>query len=332
MTKTTAATIQRSLFIICLFLLFYAGTCNRGYKRILEEKKKEEAEAAKKKAEGEHTRNLLKLIKGIHYTEVKRVFDNGMTFSPVGYQLVPEWRISFPSVDSVNIFSPKLNKFLNAPVMFDHDSIFNVAWAWLKLRYIKKDSLQFMVLHVHDDTIVNEKVHVFMTFYTNSYIKDVLHSDTLNLWRPSRSDTNYIRKKVAWANSIPDSAFAGTDPPVLKSRSPLVTVRKKPVEDAVDGGKSYDAYLSPTYDITIHHAYQDFGYEYTAFVDEKGNITFRKSLEDLSMSQEFEDNIITAMKGITDSYLKLYVATTPAKTLGMPHKCIIFLNVSGYKK
>jgi hypothetical protein len=327
---SAAAGIKRSLFLVCLFLLFFAGRCNRGFRKIAEEKEKEEAEAAKMKAEGEHTRNLLKEIKGIHFTEVKRVFDNGMSFSPVGYQLVPEWRISFPSVDSVNIFSPKLNKFLNAPVMFDHDSIFNVAWAWLKLKYIKKDSIQFMVLHVHDDTIVTEKVHVFMTFYTNSYIKNVLHSDTLKLWRPSRLDTNYIRKKVAFATNIPDSAFAGTDPPVLKSLSPLVTVKKKPVDDAVNGGKIFDAYLSPTYEITIRHAYQDFGYEYTAFVDEKGNITFRKSLE--YMSPEFEKNIITAMKGITDSYLKLYVAATPAKTLGIPHKCVIFLNVSGTKK
>ncbi len=333
MIKTSAVkAIKKSLFIVFLFLLFFDGKCNRGYRKVAQEKAKEEAAAAKKRIEAEHTKNLLKLVRGIHFTEVKRVFDNGMSFSPVGYQLVPEWRISFPSVDSVNIFSPKLNKFLNAPVMFDHDSIFNVAWAWLKLKYIKKDSMQFMVLHVHDDTIVTEKVHVFMTFYTNSYIKDVLHSDTAKLWKPGRRDTDYIRKKAVFANHIPDSAFAGTDPPALESRSPLVTVKKKPVDDPVLGGKSYDAYLSPAYDITIHHAYQDFGYEYTAFVDEKGNITFRKSLEDLSMSQEIARNVIAAMKGITDSYIKLYVAATPAKTLGIPHRSIIFMNVVGYKK
>jgi len=289
----------------------------------MEEKEKKEAEAI-------HTKNLLKTIQGIHYTEVKRVFDNGMSFSPVGYQLTPEWRISFPSVDSVNIFSPKKNKFLNAPVMFDHDSIFNVAWAWLKLKYIKKDSIQFMVLHVHDDTIVDENVHVFMTFYTNSYIKNILHSDTLHLWHPSREDTAYILKKTALAHSNRDSAFAGTDPPVLRSRSELLTVSKEGVAADVEGGKAYDAYLSPTYDIVIHHAYDDFSYSYTAFVDEKGTITFRKSLQ--MISPEFKKSTLEAMSGITDGYLKLYLDVSPARTLGIPHTSIIFLNVVGYKK
>jgi len=324
MHKTLAGIyLKRTTLILFLFILFFAGRCNRGYRKIMEEKERKEAEAT-------HTKNLLKTIQGIHYTEVKRVFDNGMSFSPVGYQLTPEWRISFPSIDSVNIFSPKKNKFLNAPVMFDHDSIFNVAWAWLKLKYIKKDSIQFMVLHVHDDTIVDEKVHVFMTFYTNSYIKNVLHSDTLKLWRPSREDTAYILKKTAFANANRDSAFAGTDPPVLRSRSLLVTVSKEGVADDVEGGNAYDAYLSPTYDIVIHHAYEDFSYSYTAFVDEKGTITFRKSLT--FISPEFKKSTLDAMSGITDGYLKLYLKVSPARTLGIPHTSIIFLNVVGYKK
>jgi len=331
MIKTSALkAIKKSLFIVFLFLLFFDGKCNRGYRKIAEEKAKEEAGAAKKKIEAEHTKNLLKLIRGVHFTEVKRVFDNGMSFSPVGYQLMPEWRISFPSVDSVNIFSPKLNKFLNAPVMFDHDSIFNVAWAWLKLKYIKKDSMQFMVLHVHDDTIVTEKVHVFMTFYSNSYLKDVLHSDTAKLWKPSREDTAYIVKKTALAKSNRDSAFAGTDPPVLRSRSSIITVSKEAVTDDVEGGKAYDAYLSPTYDIVIHHAYENFSYLYTAFVDEKGTITFRKSLT--FIMPEFKKSTLEAMTGITDGYLKLYLDVSPARTLGIPHTSIIFLNVVGYKK
>jgi len=323
----TSVTIYRSLFIIFIFILLFAGRCNRGFKKIADENAIREA---KKEAEATHTKKLLKSIKGIHYTEVRRQFDNGLSFSPVGYQLVPEWRISFPSIDSVNIYSPKKGRFLNAPVMFDHDSIFNVAWAWLKLKYIKKDSIQFMVLHVHDDTIVTEKVHVFMTFYTNSYIKDVLHSDTGKLWRPSRSDTTYIKAKTLLADKIADSAFAGTDPATLTSKSPLLTVKKEAVPDDLDGGKSYDAYLSPTFDIVIHHAYEDFSYSYTAYVDEKGIITFRKSIN--FISPEFVEAYTTAMKGITDGYLKLYLNVTPGKTLGIPHRSIIFLTVVGYKK
>jgi hypothetical protein len=247
----------------------------------------------------------------------------------VGFQLVPEWRISFPSGDSVNIYSPKKGRFLNAPVMFDHDSIFNVAWAWLKLIYLKKDSLQFRVLHVHDNIIQDEKVHVFMTFYSNTYIKNVLHADTAALWKPTRKDTLYIRAKALLANKIPDSAFAGTQPASLISKSPLLNISREPVPDVVDGGKSYDAYLSPTFHIVIHKAYDDFAYTFTAFVDDKGTLVFRNSSQ--FMMPEFKKSTLEAMKGITDGYLKLYLDVKPGKTLGIPHTSIIFLNVEGYK-
>src|SRR6185503_5022952 len=297
----------RSLAVLFTFVLLFAGKCNRGYRKIAEENEKKAAAAA-------FTKNLLKKIKGIGYTEVKRTFDNGLSFSPVGYQLTPEWRISFPSIDSVNIYSPKKGKFLNAPVVFDHDSIFNVAWAWLKLKYIKKDSIQFMVLHVTDRVIHDEKVHVFMTFYTNDYIKNVLHSDTNKLRAPSRKDTLYIKAKSAIANKILDSAFAGTAPPVLRPKSALVSVKKETVPpDDPNGAKIYDEYLSPTYDVVIHHAYDNFSYSYSAFVDDKGIITFRKSLTYLY--PEFRKPYTEAMKGITDGYLKLYLDVTPAKTL-----------------
>lgn len=316
--------ISRNFILLFAFILFFAGKCNRGYRKIVAEKEKKAAEAA-------FTKSLINKIKGIKYTEVKRTFDNGLSFSPVGYQLTPEWRISFPSGDSVNIYSPKKGRFLNAPVVFDHDSIFNVAWAWLKLKYIKKDSIQFMVLHVSDNIIHDEKTHVYMTFYTNDYIKNVLHADTLKLRRPTRLDTQYIKEKALLAARIPDSAFAGTSPAVLKPKSPLISVKKETMPpDDVNGGKVYDDYLSPTYDIVIHHAYEDFSYSYTAFVDDKGVIAFRKSTT--FISPEFKESSITAMKGITDGYLKLYLDVTPGKTLGIPHRSIIFLNVVGYKK
>jgi len=314
--------IQRYFFASIIFILLFAGRCNRGLRII-------QAEKAKKEAEAKRTKNLIKAIRGIKYTEVSRKFDNGLSFSPVGYQLIPEWRISFPSNDSVNIYSPKKQKFLNAPVVFDHDSVFNVAWAWLKLIYLKKDSIQFMVLHVHDNIIQDEKVHVFMTFYANDYIKNVLHSDTATLWKPTRKDTLYIKAKTLLAGKIPDSAFAGTEPVILRSKNKLVTVTKQAVDDEIDGGKSYDAYLSPTYNIVIRKAYDDFSYSYTAWVDEKGKLTFRKSLD--IVMPEFKESTITTLKGITDGYLKLYLDVSPAKTLGIPHNSIIFLNVRGIK-
>jgi len=215
--------------------------------------------------------------------------------------------------------------------MFDHDSIFNVAWAWLKLKYIKKDSMQFMVLHVTDKVIDEEKVHVFMTFYTNSYIKNVLHSDTNKLRAPTRKDTMYIKAKSALANKIPDSAYSATDPVVLRSKSPLVTVRKDvtPADD-VNGGKVYDNYLLPTYTIVIHHAYEDFSYFFTMYVDQNGVMTFRKANQ--VISPEFLQSTLTAMKGITDGYFKLYLDVKPGNTLGIPHTSIVMVNAIGYKK
>jgi hypothetical protein len=312
------------LYILLIaFSLFIVSCRHHVPERVqFEEKRKEDTKKAKA---------LLKSIQGIKYTEVKRNFDNGLSFSPVGYQLVPEWRISFPSTDSVNIYSPKLKKFLNTPVIFDHDSVYNVAWAWLKLRYIKKDSIQFMVLHVHKNIIQDEKTHVFMTFYTNDYIKNVLHADPAKVWKPSRKDTIYIKAKALLAAKIADSAFAGTQPAVLKPKTPLITVKKEVTPpDDVNGGMEYDDYLSPTYEVTIHKAYTDFYYSYTAFVDDQGIITFRKSL--LVTMPEYKESSDNAMKGITDGYLKLYLDVTPGKTLGIPHKSIIFLNVTGTKK
>jgi len=309
--------------LLTAFLLFITSCKQHVPERVRFEKKRKE-DAIKAKA-------LLKSIQGIRYTEVKRTFDNGLSFSAVGYQLVPEWRISFPSTDSVNIYSPRKKRFLNTPVIFDHDSVYNVAWAWLKLKYIKKDSIQFMVLHVHDNVIQEEKTHVYMTFYTNDYIKNVLHADTANMLKPSRRDTAYIKAKILKAQNTLDSAFAGTEPAVLKARSPLISIKKEVTpEDDVDGGMSFDDYLSPTYNITIQKAYDNFTYMYTAYVDEKGTLIFRKSIQ--AMYPEFREATISAMKGITDGYLKLYIDVKPAKTLGIPHTSIIILNVTGVKK
>jgi len=316
--------LSGNILIFLVFLSLTSARCNRGYREIQDEKAKKAVEAA-------HTKNLIKQIKGIKFTEVRRQFDNGLSFSPVGFQLVPEWKISFPSIDSVNIYSPKKGKFLNAPVVFDHDSIFNVAWAWLKLIHLNKDSLKFMVLHVTNNVIDDEKVHVFMTFYSNDYIKNKLHSDTTQLWRPSRKDTLYIKAKSELANRIPDSSYAGTDPVSLKSRSPLVTVVKEDAEKSQDDdAKAYDNYLLPTFDIVINNAYTDFSYLFSAFVNEKGELIFRKANQ--FMMPEFKESTVEAMKGITDGYLKLYLDVKSGKTLGIPHTSIILLNVVGNKK
>jgi hypothetical protein len=316
--------IYYNLIALLIFISLFAGRCNRGVRAIEDEKIRKEAVALR-------TKNLIKTIQGIKYTEVRRLFDNGLSFSPVGFQLTPEWRISFPTVDSVNIFSPKKNHFLNAPVVFDHDSIFNVAWAWLRLKHLSKDSLKFEVLHVTNNVIDDEKVHVYMTFYSNNYILNVLHKDTNNIWKPSKKDTAYIMAKTLKANANAEDAFSGTDPVKLTPKSPLIKVVKETVpENDPDGGKSYDGYLLPTFDITINKAYDNFNYLFSVFVNERGELIFRKSNQ--LIMPEFKESTIATMKGITDGYLKLYLNVKAGKTLGIPHTSIILLNVTGYKK
>ena len=291
-----------------------------------EEKAKKNLEEQAKKI-----KLLLKSIRGISYTEVKRVFDNGLSFDTDGYRLKPSWRLSFSSSDSVNIFNPKRNIFNNAPVMFDHDSIFNIAWAWLKLKCLNKDSLKFQVLKVEDHVIVDRKPNVFITLYSDRYIHDVLHTDTIKLWRPTKKDTLFIKHKAAQANSNLDSAFAALQPVVLESRRPsLVSIKKKEVNsDIVDEMTPDDQYLSPEYNIVIKNAYADFSYSFSVWVDEHGKLTFRKSV--IFLHPEFRKTIPNELKGIVDGYLKLYVKAIPGKTLGIIHSSVIILNVKGIK-
>jgi hypothetical protein len=308
------------ILIFFLALLFLTITaCHR--KIPVEEFRKHIA------AQTNNAKLLLKSIKGIRYTEVKRVFDNGVSFSPQGYQLVPSWRMSFPSADSVYIFNSTRNIFNNAPLIFDHDSIFNIAWAYLRLQKLTKDSLKFEVLKVKDRVIIDQKTNVFMTFYSDEYIHYVLHTDTNKLRRPTQRDTLYIKTMTAEARSNPDSAFAATQPVIFKSNSPLLTVSKEEITpDELNNVITEDRYLSPEYNITIKKAYDNFSYLFTVWVDEKGHLTFRKSL--IPMMPE---SMLTAMNGIVNGYLKLYLKTAPGETLGIPHASVVILHVKGIK-
>ena len=316
----TNITPKLLFFLVLLFLT--ATSCHR--KIPVEEFRKHIA------LQTQNAKLLLKSIKGIRYTEVKRVFDNGISFSPDGYQLIPSWRMSFPSTDSVYVFNATRNIFNNAPLIFDHDSIFNVAWAYLRLKKLTKDSLKFEVLKVEYRIIIDQKTNVFMTFYSDKYIHDVLHTDTNQLRRPTHKDTLYIKTRTAEARNNPDTAFAATRPVVFKSKSPLLTVNKEETDpDELSGIITEDSYLSPEYNITIHKAYDNFSYLFTAWVDEKGNLMFRKSV--VPMMPEFQESMLAAMKGIVNGYLKLYLKTTPGETLGIPHTSIVILHVRGIK-
>jgi hypothetical protein len=270
-----------------------------------------------------------KSVIGIHYTEVRRTFKNGVVFNSQGFQLAPDWRFTFVSADSINIYSPEKKRFFNCPVIFDHDSVFNIAWAWLKLKKLTKDSIKFQVLHVENKVIIDDRSNLYMTVYSDDYIKNKLHTDAQTLQKPTRKDTLFIKTKIALAERFPDSSFAGTEQPVLKSKSPLLTINR--LEEPVDSAETTDPkvdYINPEYNITISKAYKDFYYSFVVTVDDKGGMHFWRQTN-ISVDAEFTAAANRMITGIINGYLKLYLAVLPGKTLGLPHNTFVILNVTG---
>jgi hypothetical protein len=288
--------------------------------------------ACKQKTAPVKIKPSFKLVHGIRFTEVRRTFKSGVSFSEQGFQLEPNWKFTFLSDDSINIYSPEKKKFFNCPVIFDHDSIFNIAWAWMRVKKVTKDSIKFQVLEVEAKEIFNEKSVVYMTLYSDDYIKNVLHTDSATLVKPTRQDTLYIKHKTQLADGDPKYAFSARTPVTLSSKSPLLSVQKTSVtKDEANNITIADDYLTPEFNIVIHKAYDDFNYPYVILVDSKGQLNFSKSSIDMSMSPEFADKQNHILKAITDGYLKHYLNVTAGTTLGIAHASKILVNVRGIK-
>ena len=270
-------------------------------------------------------------IKGIRFSEIKRKFSTGLVFDKQGYQLEPLWKLYFISDDSVMVFSPKMKRYYGFHVYFDHDSIFNMVDAWFKLKKVSKDSLSLQALRVENKVIKDDEgSKVYLTFYSEPYLKSGKIKNLNSLGPPGRKDTLYIQSRAKLANSNLDSAFSARQPADLKSRSDLVKVEK--IVSASTPFEKIDPsmdYLLPEFNITIHKAYEDFDYSFSAFVDVQGKILFRKS--QIPYPPEFQKTYTDVMKGIIDGYLKIYVDVTPGKTLGIAHTSIILLNITGKK-
>jgi hypothetical protein len=271
-----------------------------------------------------------KSIIGIHFTEVRRRLGSGRSFSDNGYQAVPSYQITFLKNDSASIYSPNRKAFLNFLVFVEQDSIFDVAHSFFKLKFMSRDSMVLQVLKVVSDTLRSKQSLIYMTFYADDYIKNVLHTTAQALQKPDRRDTLFIKQRTALADKIPDSAFAAPQPAVLKSISPNLTVSKEKVK--ADVSNNFDAsenYMNPQYDITITKAYEDFSYPIYAIVDTKGQIIFYHSIN--YIEPEYRETTIKTIKGIIDGYLKAYMTVTPGTSLGIKHASWVLLNLVGKK-
>ncbi|MFI5160236.1 MAG: hypothetical protein ACHQHN_03120 [Sphingobacteriales bacterium] len=273
-------------------------------------------------------------MKGINYTEVRRIFNTGLVFDKQGYQLAPVWKFHFISDDSVQVFSPKMQRYYGFHIYYDHDLIFNMVDSWLQMLKLTPDSIVFRALRVNEKREIlldDEGSNVYMTFYSDAYLKKKGAETVKKMGTPSAKDTAYIKTRSALANRVMDSAFSAREPVVMKSNSPYVIAEREiKKEDPLSDMDPAEDYLYPEYDITIHHAYEDFGYSISAYVDEKGGVHFRKSL--IPVFHEFEASFNRAIKGILDGYVARYVNVTPGTTLSIPHTSIIVLNLTGKKK
>jgi hypothetical protein len=271
-----------------------------------------------------------KTIAGIDFTEVRRRMTNGLSFDKNGFEAEPGYKITFLKNDSASVWSPDKKAFINFLVFLEPDSIFNVARSYFKMKLMSKDSLILQVLEVQGDTLHMKHSLVYMTFYSNNYLKNVLHTDAKTLGKPDRRDTLFIKHKTAVAEKNPDSAFAGRQPVTLRSLNPLLTIDRVKVKP--DISNNYDAsdfYMDPEFNITVNKAYENFSYSFWVCVDAKGQITFYRSID--YIMPEFRESTIKIIKAIIDGYLKAYMAATPGSTLGIKHTSWVILNVVGRK-
>ncbi|HEY0896770.1 MAG TPA: hypothetical protein VGE15_09490 [Sphingobacteriaceae bacterium] len=269
-------------------------------------------------------------VKGRSYTEVRRAFNNGLSFHYTGFQLEPEWKLTFTSDSTVKIYSPSKKAYIHYPMYYSHATVFNFAREWLRIKKLSRDSLVFELLEVENKVILKKPQQVYMTFYSDRYIHNVLKTDAATLRKPTRKDSLYIRRRADRAIADPEQAFPARQPVRMQSSSPFLTVKKvHEQEDVLANIERMDTYMLPRYDIRIDRAYRDFGYYFSVRVDEKGRIEFKRFLQ--QVQPEFLEARTRVVRGIIDVYLKNLVKVTPGTTLGYRHPSVVSLYVSGKK-
>ncbi|WPU95438.1 hypothetical protein SNE25_07870 [Mucilaginibacter sabulilitoris] len=284
------------------------------------------------KHNGEKDLISFKSIEGISYTEINRRQKNGLSFSEYGYQLEPQWKVNFVSDDSVSIYSPGKKRFLNFPLTRGYDSVFNTARTWLKVKKMSKDSLVLEMLKAQNDSVDIRGAGIYMTFYADNYVKNVLRSDIITLRHASRKDSLFIKSLVTKANSDLKKAFAARQPVAFISKSPSVNVEKWKAEgNLLNNFDTSDDYFNPTFNITINKAYANFYYSFSVYVDEKGQMYYGEPLIAF-LGESLRESYIHESQDVMNSYLKYYLQVIPGKTLNMPHTSLINIHVEGKAK
>jgi hypothetical protein len=271
-------------------------------------------------------------IMGIKFYEVKRRFSTGLSFNELGFQQEPTWIIQFKDPDTIQAYSPQKKRMQSFYFHYDHGDVYNFAKEWFRIKKISKDSLVFQRLHLTGREISKDiRSDVNITWYSENYINNVLKTTVGELQKPTKADTIYIKQLSEKSNRNPgnlDSAFAGRQPVQFIPLSDMISVKKISSVDKLSGKtESYD-YLFPKYRIDIVKAYDDFGYEFSAVVDEKGKIFLGKFR--VNQPENYEPRKKT-LEAIINVYLQNLLKTIPGETLGIQHSSEINLIVTGRK-
>lgn len=307
--------MKPSLFYInFLFTIILATSCQSNNNKAIENKK-----------------NTIDFeqIKGITFHEVRRQFENGLSFDTIGFQQEPEWILRFQRNDSVEVYSYELKRLVGFYLHHDHDNYYNFAREWFSVKSLSKDSVVLQRLEVKSLRVKNDaRSNVYMTFYSEDYMNKTLHKTKEELAKPSAKDTAFVKERIALANAHPlDSVylFAARNPVKLESKSKAISVEKFSSFDPLTKSSSYD-YIYPEYKIEITNAYKKFNYAFRVIVDVTGKITV---YDFPTYEEDTKENMKKVLQGICDIYLSNLLKITPGNTLGIPQASLITLYVKG---
>ena len=268
-------------------------------------------------------------IAGIDFHEVRRAFDNGLSFDTIGFQQEPIWHIRFVNNDTVLIHSVEIDSMIRFPIYYDHDSIFHFGTEWFRVKSLAKDSLLFQRLAVQGLRVKEGRSNVYMKFYSERFIKDSLKTTVDELRKPTSADTAFIRRRIERTHRNPvnlDSIISARDGVELTSTNPNLTVTRHEYDEGEALGKSKAyKYLYPEFDIVINKAYKEFYHSFSVFVDQHGKMKVGRFVT----SPEFEESRKKVLQGIIDVYLHNWMDIKPGSTLSMPHNTLIMLHVKG---
>jgi hypothetical protein len=269
-------------------------------------------------------------VNGIRFYEVKRRFKNGLSFNKDGFQQEPSWTIEYKAPDTMFAYSPEKKGMEAFYLQYDHGKVYNFAREFFRVNKIMKDSLVLQRLQVDGKIIAGDddiRSDVNCTFYTKNYIENVLHSTVIELQKPSKADTAFIKNLSDRTYRDPFNAkvaFAARKPVVFTPLSQSISVERLGNED-LDAHRAevYD-YMYPKYKIVISKCYKAFNYLIGVIVDANGNMYVKDIY--YVLNPEGRKKMV---QGVVDVYLKNMLKVTPGKTLNIPHSTEITINIIG---